>query len=857
MKKKLIEMLNQYKNRAIKRKEAFNLLPRPLDKEEVEVLLQGLKLDNLDQESFTIFNEEKLDHLLIRLLRNEVRRGTFPSSYVKAEGLAALVRGDVESNYLSAEEVLVMLKEMKGGAASVELVKLLVEGYFTEKIIKILKDTVLVNKEEFDKLSELIEGDSNNKDSIKNLIKYWAVKGFAKNWQVEDIYNGISIKVGDNITTGHLSPSKNADSRTDQPRHALYIMDGREDEADFLDRLTNLKKTGEDIFFVAGEALGEGSSRKSATYTMLQVLGSPVNGEPEKKQGGVVLAKSMAPIFKNSLIASGILPVLCNTDKINETDKIQVDLKNKKVIINQDKELDMKLPIKYQMDKIAAGGMNYFDAGNELQRWAAAYCDRNNIEYNNIDYRNENMRRGKNMSRDKASVDAQSGKTAVPQTLAQKIVALNRIDGKDTILPGETAEVRIRGVYSQDTTGPMTIEEYQAMSGGQFGAEFVVQSLCHTGECPSSEDREKHSYMDEFITERGGVCLKPGEGIIHTIGNRFVLPTDVIVGGDSHTRTPRGLSFPAASDIVAGAMKYGKQALTMDESVRVVFKGKPNKGITARDLVSTLVVYADKTVGKAVYNGRIIEMEGLEFLDSDERYILTNAVAERSASAGTIPSDEKTIEAIKKNLEYLKSRSDAETVPSVRDTINTIEEYLANPVLLSADQDADYAATIEIPLEEVSEPLVAKPHHPDNVAYLSEVAGTELDEVFIGSCVGGDIESIRAAARILEGHQIIHRINLVVSPASLDIYTELAQDGSLAKLTAAGATVIMPGCGLCMGNKRRIGPGSTALTTTTRNYQSRIGPADSQTYLGSAHVAACAAILGRFPTVEEYFEMYK
>ncbi len=626
-------------------------------------------------------------------------------------------------------------------------------------------------------------------------------------------------------------------------------MDGREDEADFLDRLVNLKESGEDIFFVAGEALGEGSSRKSATYTMLQVLGSPVDGEPEKKEGGVVLAKSMAPIFKNSLIASGILPVLCNTNQINETDKVQVDLKNKKVIVNQDKELDMKLPIDYQMNKIAAGGMNYFDAGNELQRWAAAYCDNNDIDYNNKVDNKESM------SIEEASVDAQLEKTTVPQTLAQKIVALNRIDGKDAILPGETAEVRIRGVYSQDTTGPMTIEEYQAMSGGQFGAEFVVQSLCHTGECPSSEDREKHSYMDEFITERGGVCLKPGEGIIHTIGNRFVLPTDVIVGGDSHTRTPRGLSFPAASDIVAGAMKYGKQALTMDESVRVVFKGKPNKGITARDLVSTLVVYAEKTVGKAVYNGRIIEMEGLEFLDSDERYILTNAVAERSASAGIIPSDEKTIGAIKKNLEYLKSRSDVETVPSVRDTINTIEEYLTNPVLISADQGADYAATIEIPLEEVNEPLVAKPHHPDNVAYLSEVAGTELDEVFIGSCVGGDIESIRAAARILEGHQIIHRINLVVSPASLDIYTELAQDGSLAILTAAGATVIMPGCGLCMGNKRRIGPGSTALTTTTRNYQSRIGPADSKTYLGSAHVAACAAILGRFPTVEEYFEM--
>lgn len=854
MKKKLLEVLNEYKKRAIKRKETYDLLPRPLNEEEVKIILQGLTLDKLEQETFLIFKEEQVDKLLIRLISNEVRRGTFPSSYAKAAGLADFVRGKYESNYLSAAEALEMLKEMKGGAAAVELVQLVKEGYFLEEIVEILKDTVLVNREEFDKLTALIKKNGKRgNDSIKELFKYWAGKGFAKNWKIADIYNGISIKVGNNITTGHLSPSKNADSRTDQARHALYIMDGREDEADFSDRLAKLQETGRDIFLVAGEALGEGSSRKSATYTILQILGNPIEGEPEKKKGGVVLAKSMAPIFKNSLIASGILPLICNTDKINETDNLRIDLINKKVIVNQDFELDIKLPIEYQMKKIAAAGMNYFDAGNELQRWAADYSNKNGINFEKnklVDQEDIKEDIDKNLR------NVQLRKT-VPQTLAQKIVALNRLDGKGTILPGETAEVQIRGVFSQDTTGPMTIEEYQAMSGGQFGAEFVVQSLCHTGECPSAEDREKHSYMDEFITARGGVCLKPGEGIIHTIGNRFVLPTDVIVGGDSHTRTPRGLSFPAASDIVAGAMKYGKQAWTMDESVRVIFKGKANKGITARDLVSTLVVYAEKTVGKAVYNGRIIEMEGLEFLDSDERYILTNAVAERSASAGTIPSDEVTIESIKRNLEYLKSRTDANSTPSVVDTINSIEEYLADPVLLKADDDAKYVATIAIPLAEVKEPLVAKPHHPDNVAPLSEVANIELDEIFIGSCVGGDIESIRAAARILEGRQVPHRVNFVVSPASLDIYTELAQDGSLAKLTAAGATVIMPGCGLCMGNKRRIGPGSTALTTTTRNYQSRIGPADSKTYLGSAHVAACAAVLGRFPTVEEYFEMYK
>lgn len=846
MKENLMRVLDSYRNRANERMNSFGLFPRPLSEEEVKTVIDGLTLDKLDQEKFTLFEEEDLDQFLLRLLAEEVRRGTFPSSYAKAEGLANIVRGKLRSNYLSPEEALNMLKDMKGGASSVQLVYLLKEGYYTEKIIDILKDTVLINKEEF----EILCGMTTEIDGVKELIRSWAEAEFAKDWQLQDNYQGVSIKVGDNITTGHLSPSKHANSRTDQPLHALHIMEGREDEEDFLERLKKLKKKNKNVFFVAGEALGEGSSRKSATYTMLQVLGEPLAGEPEKKQGGVVIARSMAPIFKNSLIASGILPVITDTEPITEGDSLIVELEAKKLIINEKKEIDIELPINYQLKKIAAGGMNYFDAGQELQKWAIDFCENNNIEYNSVsivEIETEN--------------DEQAIKEGVGQrramTLAQKIVAMNRLDGKETIKPGETAEIRIRGVFSQDTTGPMTIEEYQSMAGGRFGSEFVIQSLCHTGECPSSEDRDKHKYMDKFITERGGVCLKPGEGIIHTIGNRFVLPTDVIVGGDSHTRTPRGLSFPAASDIVAGAMKYGKQSLTMDESVLVLFKGKPNRGITARDLVSTLVVYANRTVGKNIYNGRIIEMEGIGFLDSDKRYILTNAVAERSASAGIIPSDDKTIEAIKENLEYLKGRDDAESSPSVYDTIESIERYLTDPILPRADKGANYAGTIEIPLDEVREPLVAKPHHPDNVARLSEVAGTKLDEVFIGSCVGGDIESIRAAARIVAGHSIPHDINFVVSPAALDIYSELAADGSLAKLTVAGATVIMPGCGLCMGNKRRIGSGATALTTTTRNYQSRIGPADSRTYLGSAHVAACSAVLGRFPTIDEYMDMYK
>ncbi len=844
MKKELYKLLEDYKRRALHRKEVYNLPPRPLREDEVKRLIECLKQPALDREYFTIFKEERVDKLFLRLLKEEVRRGSFPSSYAKARGLAKVIKGEIQIDYLTPGEALDILAGMRGGAASGELINIIKQDIFVDKICDILKQIVLINKEEFAELTVI----TNISEKTEGIIKSWAEREFAAGWQLQESYEGITIKVGDNVTTGHISPSKRADSRTDHPLHAQYIMEGREDEADFLKRWQELKAKNENVILAAGKSFGEGSSRKSATYTIQQILGRPFRGEPEKKEGGIIVAKSFAPIFKESLVASGILPVICNTSPVREGDIIVLDIINRKLIVNNNKKIDIELPPRYKLEKIAAGGMTYFDAGNELQKWAIEYCRENNINFVEDNLKdNEDNLKNENIDKVKKS----------PQTLAQKIVAMNRLDNKDTIVPGETAPVKVRGVFSQDTTGPMTINAYQAMGGQKFGADFVVQSLCHTGECPSSEERDTHKFIYDFITGRGGVCLNTGEGIIHTIGNRFVLPTDVIFGGDSHTRTPRGVSFPAASDIVAGTMKYGKINLTMDESVKVIFKGRPKKGITARDLLSALVIYAEKTVGKDIYNSRIIEIEGVEFLNSDERYILTNSVAERNASAGVIKPDETTIQSVEENLEYLKSRPDADKLPSMRNAIRTMEEFLKNPVLPEADPDAEYATVIEIPLDEVEEPLVAKPHHPDNVAEISEVSGTEIDEVFIGSCVGGDLESIRAAARIVKGKQIAPDVNFVVSPAARDIYARLAGDSSLSILSAAGATVIMPGCGLCMGNKRRIGSGATAFTTTTRNYQSRIGPEDSQTYLGSAHVAAMTGILGKLPTKEEYFRMYR
>ncbi|MGM0500766.1 MAG: aconitase family protein, partial [Bacillota bacterium] len=565
----LLDCLNEYKKKAVERKNAYGLDPRPLEAAEVESLFAGLKVEDLENKTFTIFEEERLDQLILRLISEEVKRGTFPASHAKAEGLTEIIKEakirEEENPYLSSKEALKLLAEMKGGAATSRLIDLFAKEIYRDQITEILKETVLVTKADFEKLKELAAENPYFKKKIDELMLSWVYRDFAEDWELESEYQGLSLRVGDNITTGHLSPSKNANSRTDQPRHAQFVMDGRDDEEDLWGRVNELKAEGESVFFTAGKALGEGSSRKSATYTMQQLLGEPVKGEPEKKKGGVVVAKSFAPIFKESLVASGILPLEADTTEIKEGDSLKVDLEAKKLVVNDELELEIKLPINYKMKKIAAGGMTYFDAGNELQTMALAYCEENGIETGDI--------------KTPAEENVVEEDSKPPQTLAQKIVAYNRLDGKDTILPGETAQVKMRGAFSQDTTGPMTMDEYQSMAGEDFGAEFVVQSLCHTGECPSSSERDNHKFLHDFVTERGGVCLQTGEGIIHTIGNRFVLPTDVIVGGDSHTRTPRGVSFPAASDIVAGVMKYGKQDLTMDESVKVKFTGRPPEGI--------------------------------------------------------------------------------------------------------------------------------------------------------------------------------------------------------------------------------------------------------------------------------------
>jgi len=832
---KLKAMLEKYHKNAETRKSQYGLEPKPLAEEEVKILAEGLTIRGLS---------EDLSKEILYLISTQVKRGSFPETEVKAEVLGKIALGKEKSEILSPVKALELLGDMKGGVATLWLIYCLSSD--DKNISKIagefLSKTIFVSKDEVNMVADLLN-DKKTADIAKNLLRDLAEEKWKEDWEFPVIFEGIAIKVRDSISTDHLSPAKRAGTRTDLPLHSKYIMEGRPDEANFLERLSKLKSMGQSVFLVGGERFGEGSSRKSATYNVLQVLGKSVEGEPDIKKGGVVIAKSIAPIFENSLIASGVLALQCDTSGIKEGDRIKVDLDSFKVFANDKEIVSFKPLSEFVKAKLAAGGMNNYASAKYLATLAREACVKNGIEFKKVQV--EAMRREERKRR--------------PQTLAQKIVGLNRLDGIKTILPGETAEIKVSGVYSQDTTGPMTYMEYQAMVGGRkFGADYVLQSLCHTCESPTAEECNVQNFLSEFTVKHGGTCFKPGEGVLHTLSNRFVLPDEVLFGGDSHTRTERGISFPAGSDIVATAMKFGSLEITMDESILVKFKGKINTGISARDIVSAIVVYAEKLgLGKGIFNGRILEMEGVGDFSCEDRYVFTNASAERSASAATVPPDDKTIAGIREDYEYLKWRYNFEKSEQLKRRLERFEEWLSRKELFSRDEDAKYSAIIEIPLNEIKQPLVAKPHHPDNVATLDEVGGTKVTDVYIGSCVGGHYESLRASAKILKGRRVRSDINFYIAPASQQILSRISNEGYLSDLVDAGAYVTLTCCGLCMGNKRQLPNNAVAITTTTRNFQSRLGPPSVQAYLGSSEVAAITALLGHLPTSKEYFDNYR
>ncbi len=809
----------------------------------------GLSPRNISNEEcvafFTMLQDREEDKSILEniknIVSNFVRRGSYDETNTKAKKLFDIICGT--DSYISKQEAINLLLDMKGGISdsyAVLMLGLTFDENTIEYIVKSLSNTYLISREAFDKVVEM----SAENEYAKTLLFNWANESWEKDNGFEMVRETIAIKVGNNISTDHLSPGKRANTRTDKTLHAKFLMEGRTDESDFLDRFAKLSTQNKPIAMVGGNNFGEGSSRKSATFNLLEIVGTKIEGEPDRKEGGVLIANSIAPIFENSLIASAIVPIKADTSKINEGDELTIDLE-KNVIINKTQNVEIKFDAidDFAMRKIKSGGMNAYMAKKTLLLWAIEYAKEHNLEHKIIEV---------------ASDD--SDNTKKPQTITQKLFTKNRLDGKSYTEKGEVVEVRIRGVYSQDTTGPMTYDEYLSMSGGKtFQSDFVVQSLCHTCECPTTAERDTQKYLSNFCSEHGGVALKAGEGVIHTVANRFVLPSDIIVGGDSHTRSERGISFPAGSDIVAAAMKYGFLELSLDREVKVVLKGKLNKGITARDIVSMFVLAAEEQSpkGKDVYIGSIVEIDGVSNLTCDERYILTNAIAERSSTAAVIAADQKTLDNIKDDFAYLYvRRHNGDESVSLQRTLDNFKEYWETKEIIKSDEGAEYDEVITINLADYKEPLIAKPHHPDNVATLSEVAGTPIDEVFIGSCVGGNFDSIRNAALLMRGKKVSNNVQCIVTPASKDIYQALLEDGALEILNESGAVIGIPGCGLCMGNKRQIGANSNAFTTTTRNFQSRVGPASSNAYLGGAEIAALTAIEGKIVSLEKYMSEY-
>ncbi|MBI4976974.1 MAG: aconitase [Spirochaetes bacterium] len=808
-------------------KSRAGLPPRPLDEKEVRAFIEALADANCP-----LAERDEI----IRLLDNEVRGGSYPEAKLKAEALYDFAVGE-KNGALTPPEALSMLVNMNGGAADLLLVKCLEESSIDRDIVAAACEKIFtISKEALDYCAALAAGGN---EYMRRVLEQWAHRSWEAHLPFPETITVIALKTGDYISTDHLSPSKRASSRTDRPLHATFLMEGRDDQKDFAARWKKLAAQGR-LAVVGGLQFGEGSSRKSATYNLLEVIGMQEHHVPESKRGGVLIAKSIAPIFENSVISSGVIPLKADTDLIAEGDVLRVEL-SKNIIVNETQKKDIPFaPLSpFVLKKLRAGGLNAYMSQKKLYLMAAEAAKRLHMSFEAP-----------------AVVPAAAPK---PQSIMRKLFTANRLDGASFTETGENVEVKIRGVFSQDTTGPMTMDEYRQIGGGtSFQSEFVVQSVCHTSECPTTEERNTQLFLQRFVREHGGVALEAGEGIIHTIANRFVLPTDIIVGGDSHTRTERGVSFPAGSDIVAIAMKYGFLELSVDEEVLVTFTGKLNEGVTVRDAVSMLVTEAERTgLGKGIYNGRVIEFGGVEHFNRDERYILTNAVAERSSSAGVMPTDSVTVASVTKDLVYLKHRYDrGDRSQALIKTITSFEAYLTKKTLFASDPGTVYAAKVSIDLSRYKEPLIAKPHHPDNVATLSDVAGTKVDEVFIGSCVGGDLASIRAAAFIMEGKRIAPGVQCVVIPASADIHSTLMKDGTLAKLHDAGAIIGIPSCGLCMGNKRRIGDNATAVTTTTRNYQSRIGPSSAQAFLASAEVAALCALEGKFISAEAYHSAY-
>jgi len=826
-------MLQAYRDHVAERA-ALGIPPLPLTAKQTGELVELLKNPPAGEEA-----------TLVELITHRVPAGVDDAAKVKASYLAAVAHGSEKCPLISREQATELLGTMLGGYNLTPLIDLLDDAAVAAVAAEALKKTLLM----FDQFHDVKEKADKGNAFAKAVVQSWAdAEWFTSRPEVPKSITLTVLKVTGETNTDDLSPAPDAWSRPDIPLHALAMLknkrdgitpeeDGKRGPVKFIE---DLRAKGNLVAYV-GDVVGTGSSRKSATNSVLWFTGEDIPFVPNKRFGGVCLGSKIAPIFYNTMEDAGALPIELDVSQMNMGDTIELRpyegkaLKDGKVIA----EFEVKSDVLF--DEVRAGGRIPLIIGRGLTAKAREALG---LAASTL-FRLPQVPKG-------------HGKGF---TLAQKMVgrACGLPEGQG-VLPGTYCEPKMTSVGSQDTTGPMTRDELKDLACLGFSADLVMQSFCHTAAYPKPVDVKMHHELPEFISNRGGISLKPGDGIIHSWLNRMLLPDTVGTGGDSHTRFPVGISFPAGSGLVAFAAATGVMPLDMPESVLVRFKGQMQPGVTLRDLVHAIPLYAikaglltvEKKGKKNIFSGRILEIEGLPNLKAEQAFELSDASAERSAAGCTVRlNKEPIIEYINSNIVLLKNMiaQGYEDARTIRRRIQGMEAWLANPQLLAPDADAEYAAVIEIDLAEITEPIVCCPNDPDDAKTLSDVAGAKIDEVFIGSCMT-NIGHFRAASKLLEGKKDMPVKLWMAPPTKMDA-KQLTEEGHYGVFGAAGARMEMPGCSLCMGNQAQVKEGATVMSTSTRNFPNRLGK-NTNVYLGSAELSAICSKLGRIPSKQEY-----
>ncbi len=829
-------MLVEYREHVNKRK-SQNIPPKPLNADQTSGLVKLLKNPPKGEENF-----------LLDLISNRVPPGVDEAAYVKASFLSAIATGKDHSPIISRELSVKLLGQMLGGYNVATLVELLDDEDMQECAAEQLKSTILV----FDAFHDVAEKATDGNNLAKSVIESWAnAEWFLKNKEVPKSIKTIVFKANGETNTDDLSPAQDAWSRPDIPLHALAMFKMERDgltpdipgEIGPMTQIEDIKSNNLPVTFI-GDVLGTGSSRKSATNSVLWFFGDDIPGVPNKRSGGICFGTKVAPIFFNTMEDAGALVFEASVDDISHGDIVEIFPYDGKIV---DEVGNIITTFSHKsdviLDEVRAGGRINLIVGRGLTQRARDFLNFPATEVFREPTVQEVSQKG--------------------YTLAQKMVG--KACGKNGVRPGTYCEPIMTTVGSQDTTGPMTRDELKDLACLGFSADLVMQSFCHTAAYPKPVDIETQHSLPDFIMNRGGVSLRPGDGIIHSWLNRMLLPDTVGTGGDSHTRFPMGISFPGGSGLVAFAAATGVMPLDMPESVLVKFTGKMNQGITLRDLVHAIPYYAikeglltvEKKGKKNIFSGRILEIQGLNDLTVEQAFELSDASAERSAAGCTIALSEHSVsEYLKSNITLLQwmiteGYGDLRTIQR---RIQKMKDWLKAPSLMKADTDAEYAAVIEIDLNQICEPIVCCPNDPDDAKLLSEVSGDTVDDVFIGSCMT-NIGHFRAAGKLLDEADKINTRFWICPPTRMDAHT-LMEEGYYNIYGKAGARTEMPGCSLCMGNQARVLAGATVLSTSTRNFPNRLGDG-ANVYLTSAELASVGGILGRLPTRDEYFSYAK